>query len=737
MADDNKLDINEAEMPFVSADEIVEIEVPGAELAEAVENEPAEEALGPLYLAREIENRFYEAERGRDGDESRWLTAYRNYRGVYGKDVRFRENEKSRVFVKVTKTKVLAAYGQLVDVVFSGNKFPIGVEETRIPEGVAEYAHFNPLKDKTGDVNTPAPNIEGSMIAGETTAPEEEVNPFDVGYMGDGKVLAPGVTFSTKEKFLGGLEEEYTNKEGEVILEAGKANTPEQIQISPAKIAARRMEKLIHDQIEESNGSVELRNALFESALLGTGVIKGPFNYNKTLHKWTVDEEGTRHYTPETVRVPRIEFVSLWDFYPDPNAKSMEDAEWVIQRHRYNKSQLRDLRNYPYFRREELEAAIKDGPNYNNKDFENDIQIDEDSLHTESDRYEVLEFWGVLDYDTLKNAGMRLDVSEEEEEVQVNIWVCNGRILRVVANPFTPARIPYLAFPYEKNPYSIFGIGVAENMEDSQQIMNGHARMAIDNLALSGSLVFDIDEAALEPGQSMEIYPGKIFKRQSGMPGQAIYAQKFPNTVTENMQMFDKFRQLADESTGMPSYSHGQTGIQSTTRTAAGMSMLMGAASLNIKTVVKNLDDFLLKKLGEAFFQWNMAFYEGELAIEGDLEVKANGTSSLIQKEVRSQRLTMLLQTVQNPAIAPLVKMPTLLRELAHSMDLDPDEFLNTPDEARLYAEIVGLQNQQPAGQVPPGQVGEIGAGAPPMPGEEGFSGNVTPPVPPQGGIPA
>ena len=46
------------------------------------------------------------------------------------------------------------------------------------------------------------------------------------------------------------------------------------------------MEKLIHDQIEESNGSSEIRNALLESALLGTGIVKGPFNFNKTLNKW-------------------------------------------------------------------------------------------------------------------------------------------------------------------------------------------------------------------------------------------------------------------------------------------------------------------------------------------------------------------------------------------------------------------------------------------------------------------
>jgi hypothetical protein len=121
--------------------------------------------------------------------------------------------------------------------------------------------------------------------------------------------------------------------------------------------------------------------------------------------------------------------------------------------------------------------------------------------------------------------------------------------------------------------------------------------------------------------------------------------------------------------------------------------MLLGASSLNIKTVIKNLDDFLLKPLGEAYFQWNMQFLENKLDVEGDLEVKATGTNSLMQKEVRSQRLTMFLQTAQNPAVAPFVKISKLISELAYSLDLDPDEILNDPEEAAIMAQIIGAQN--------------------------------------------
>jgi len=688
-----------------------------------------------------IKGRFQISEDARRSDESRWLRAYENYRGLYNKSVKFRDSEKSRIFVKITKTKVLAAFGQLVDVIFGTGKFPIGISETKLPEGELANAHL--------DAQTGAPGIESTMGGGELPDDIGNLidNPYEVGYEGDGKVLKPGATFN-KGIFSDSLESSLEDQ-----LVEGFSPIPTNLELSPAQRAARRMEKLIHDQIDESKGSSEIRNALLESSLLGTGIVKGPFNFNKKLHKWDTDEDGERTYNPLEVRVPRIEFVSCWDFYPDPAATSIEECEYVIHRHKLNKSQLRQLRNMPYFDEDAIRNCLQMGANYEEKSFESHLKDDARADEDYQTNFEVLEYWGIMDAEYAREVGIELaDDIDDLDEVQVNAWICGNSLLRAVVNPFTPYRIPYHAFPYERNPYNFFGIGVAENMDDSQQIMNGHARMAVDNLAMAGSLVFDVDESALVGGQSMEIYPGKIFRRQAGMPGQAIHGLKFPNTAPENMMMFDKFRQLADEQTGIPSYSHGQTGVQSMTRTASGMSMLLGASSLNVKTVVKNLDDFLLRPLGEAFFQWNMQFFEGGLDVNGDLEVRATGTNSLMQKEVRSQRLTTFLQTAQNPAIAPFVKISKLVSELAYSLDLDPDEILNDPEEAAIMAQIIGMQNAgqttspetqgiggQPnnMGSLPgtPGQPqdlgvtgtggGNIGIGNVPTPGEGEFSGTV------------
>ena len=670
-------------------------------------------------LAGYIKARFQDAENGRYSYEQRWLKAYKNFRGVYDSTTQFRDSEKSKVFLKITKTKVLAAYGQIVDILFANKKFPLVVESTPMPEGIVEFAHMK----------TPLDDIQ---------------DPY--GFPGDGRKLNPG---ATQAENLGVYGEMF----GDTIA-AGKAKAGEP-QFEPAKEQARRMEKCIHDQLLDTNAVNVFRKAIFESALLGTGVIKGPFNFYKRVHNWKKDESGIRNYEPYEKIVPRIEPVSVWDFHPDPSATSVEDAEYVIERHRMNRQQLRSLIKRPHFDSFAIEEAISNGPNYEDKYYEDTIREDETEAYYQDTRFEVLEYWGVLDAKFAREVGMDIpDSMSEFDQVQINAWVCGTFVLRCVLNPFTPARIPYQAFPFEINPYQLWGVGVAENMEDAQMLMNGHMRMAIDNLALAGNLVFDVDEASLVPGQNMDIFPGKIFRRQSGVTGTAINGLKFPNTAPENIQMYQISRQLADEETGIPSIMHGQTGVTGTGRTAAGLSMLMGSAGLSMKTIIKNIDDHLLKPLGEAYFQWNMQFNKNVEDVEGDLEIKPRGVAAVMQKEVRTQRLTSLLQTVANPMLAPFIKLPNLMRELAISQDIDPDSLVNDVNEAQVYAKMLqGLMqdaqqqasadasspNQQPgmeqSGGVPNGSQGTddsgrgngtIGVGVAPGAGEAGFTGNTS-----------
>ncbi len=682
-----------------------EVEKPddlGITVLEDLEKKESSEGELPGLVAT-IKDRFSRAEEARFQHENRWLRAYRNYRGIYSPEMQFHDEEQSKVFIKITKTKVIASYGQILDVLFSNNKIPLTVEPTVVPEGVAEFVNVQPdeLAEQTDDA---------------------------IGFEGDGKELLPGATKATP---LGGLEEKY---EGLNVQEGPSPDKTKFPQLQPARVAAKNMEKIIHDQLDEANAQSVLRHSIFEMVLLGHCIIKGPFNYDKTVHDWRKNEQGEVEHFPRTKTIPLLEAVSIWNFYPDPDAVLIEEAEWVIQRHGFNRSQLRDLKNRPYFRETAIEECLTGGPDYEPKSFEHSLNSDESGVNIGKQRFELFEYWGILDKKLLEDSGFTaedLDINIEEfeelDEFQMNVWLCGSRILRLVLNPFTPVRLPYISCPYEINPYQFWGVGLPENMEDTQAVMNGHARMAIDNLKLAGNLVFDVDETQLVPGQSMKIYAGKIFRRQTGQPGQAVHGIKFPSTASDNMLFFDKFRQLADEETGIPSFSHGQTGVTGTTRTASGMSMLFGAAALSVKTVVKNVDDFILRPLGESLFHWNMQFNNEDIEIRGDLEIRARGVSSLLQKEVRSQRLLTLGQVAANPLIAPFLKWDKWLSEVAQELEIDPEKFVNNPEEAALFATMLAKQTQQiegnaSGGGVPgAGNTGDIGSAAGPQ--EPGFTG--------------
>ena len=150
-----------------------------------------------------VSEKYQRSEDYRNNDEERWLRAYRNYRGLYGSDVQFTEAEKSRVFIKVTKTKTLAAYGQIADVLFAGGKFPISIEPTELPDGVVGDVSFDPKEPE---------QLRDNPALG---------SPY--GFTGDGKELPAGATAQTLEDKLGPLTEKLQDIDN---LREGVGQTP-------------------------------------------------------------------------------------------------------------------------------------------------------------------------------------------------------------------------------------------------------------------------------------------------------------------------------------------------------------------------------------------------------------------------------------------------------------------------------------------------------------------------------
>ena len=72
---------------------------------------------------------------------------------------------------------------------------------------------------------------------------------------------------------MGSVSDKLSSVSEKVI--EGDGTTPTSVTFHPAMVAAKKMEKKIHDQLQESGATKHLRSMAFEMALLGTGVMKG------------------------------------------------------------------------------------------------------------------------------------------------------------------------------------------------------------------------------------------------------------------------------------------------------------------------------------------------------------------------------------------------------------------------------------------------------------------------------
>lgn len=654
-------------------------------------------------LVGHVQTKYDMFKRDRHSHEVRWINAFSNFRGQPIDNKSFIETEVSKAFIKITKTKVIAAYGQLCEVVFANNVLPIEIVASVEVKDAPEYAHI--------DMDDPA------AAGGEDQGPQLGSVPHEavLGFPGDGNDLKPGETI--QQRVLVWIKDKFGKN---VKVKPGPGDKPGRITLKPAEMAALRMNKRVRDQLEDCQASTAVRQSLFEMVMLGSGVLKGPFVTSKEYPEW--DENG--EYSPHLEDMPILKHVRIWDFFPNLN-QNFQNLNEAIERHKMDRSQLRALKRNVSFIPEAIDRVIENMPNYVREYYE--TSIEESNSSTTPDHYEVLEYWGKIDKKLVDDLGINLGFSWPDgvDELDCNIWTCCGEYIRFVMNPFTPTRFPYYICPYEFNPYSVFGVGVPENMEDTQMLMNGFMRLAVDNAVLSGSVMLEVDESVMSPGQEYAVETSKIWRKNATTQQAAIRPIQIPNTAQANMQMFDAARRLADEATGIPSFSHGMTGVQGTGRTSSGISMLLGAASLSTKTVVKNTDDYWFMPIGQAYYHWNMQ-YKFDPSLRGDLSAIAKGTSNFMQRDMKFQKLMQFGQVAaSNPNTAAWVRWNDWIKQVGQIMEVDTETLLNRPDEAMLQMKLMAMlgQSQQQQAQAPLDASNPAG-GVPPQPGQPTFTGN-------------
>lgn len=496
--------------------------------------------------------------------------------------------------------------------------------------------------------------------------------------------------------------------------------TPEEV-TDIAEKAAAEMEKEMEDQLVEAGYEGHAKTALLELAILGTGCVKGITTEVERKQFWQRGKDGWV-VEVEDMPKPAASAPSIFDIYPDGYAICKRDCRGFFERHVLTRQQFRDLAKLPGFDTEKIEQVIRDNPGGNYTPMPHERELRNMAGYTadtgEAERYEVLEYWGDVPADRLTDVGFEgTDELDPTMDVSINAWFSGSATVRARPNPTKPEDLPYNLVPYERIPHQLWGRGVPRQMRDGQETINDGVHYMRRNLAISSGPMVEINMDLLAEGEDpRDLHAWRVLLREGGDAQYPMVRFFQPTNITAYLgELVEMFRRFVDEETSLPSYTHGQH-MPGLNKTAAGMSMLMGAANVVLKSVIKNIDDFMTRPMIESLYHWNMRWNERE-DIKGDMEVRARGASVLVAKEVQSQRLIQFMSLTANPVDGQLTERAELLRAVAEALDIDANEVVKTDDEIQAIAAAT-RGGGGPAGDGQPGMAAgpEAPGGAPGVP---------------------
>jgi hypothetical protein len=578
--------------------------------------------------------------------EDRWVKDLRQYHGRYEANVEtdLRDNKKSRLFINETRSKTHAWEARLSDMLFPTDDDNWGIKPTPVPE-----------------------------------------------LMGAADLIKPGGDDSDR------------------LAELMKL----------AKAKAKSMRAEIKDQLTEAQYNLKCRQLIHDSCKLGAGVMKGPVVDSRTRRKYQqvvdrddygqprLDVEGAPVRVWQLVEVhdprPVWERTDPWNYFPDMSARTVDEAEFHFERHRYTKKQLRKLARKTGFDKDSIRAILEGSPREQIPSYLSKLRdITATGQEGMEGKYHVWEYHGPIEAEELRaiaNAQLNgrtqddilhdledIDPLEEQEAV---VWFCEGRLLKYGPPLLETGDPVYSVFSFEADDTNIFGFGVPFLMRDSQDAMNAAWRMTMDNAGLSVGPQIVVNRELVEPMNGLwDLEPRKLWAKTKNLPypTTAFEAYHIDSRQAELANIIQMAQSFADDETNMPLIAQGELG-SAPRQTAQGMSMLMNSVNVVFRRAVKTFDDEITVPNIRRAYDWNMAFSPKEI-IKGDFEVDARGSSVLLVRELQAQNLmTMALQFSSHPVLGPLTNVPGMYRKLVQAHMLPADELVKSDIDLEIEAQ--------------------------------------------------
>lgn len=520
----------------------------------------------------------------------------------------------------------------------------------------------------------------------------------------------PNLNKKTTNEILSGLNQRAKDSYSQYMeqVQAGQQPTEPPFTITEniikdaiKKVAlerAQNMEDTVIDQLIACNYPGIIAQVIFSAAIYGYGVVRGPYFINEKISKWAENEFGEWEEKTVNRDRPYIEFCKVWDFFPDLDAKDQDTMDGAFFYHTMTKQDLINLADRGDFLKDNIldYTKLNKKGNFKYEWYETALYAtgNEQILYN-NDKYRVVEYWGSIPVSKVKDIFDDLD--EDQQLVEVNVWMIDGVVIKFVKNPFPSGRRPFRFYNFQPTDAQLLGKSLCDLIEELQRGLNAVHRAIHDNIRYIAGPIIELNEDLVLAGQKLDsIYPGKIVYR-TGMGVEAqqpvLRAVQVNSHVSELIEMYNLYIQAIDDVTSIKAIMSGDmTGQATLGRSASGISQVMGAASIVLRDIAKQFD-FFNQPLIESFLEWNMLFNDNE-NVKGDYQVYPRVSTAIVNKQLKAAYLNQMVLSMP-PEQRPYIDWKSLLKQQLLINNVDPDEVLLTDDDfAKQQAQTMQAQQQ-------------------------------------------
>ena len=452
---------------------------------------------------------------------------------------------------------------------------------------------------------------------------------------------------------------------------------------------ANAMQTEIDDQLVECNYNGELRKMIHDSAVLGTGVIKGPIVTNRTRKAWqpVTDSTGQTVHQVEIVQEisPASFRVDPRNVWADPGCgESVHNGKGLYEREQVTAKQIRDLAKQPGFLKDQLRKVLEEGPKQSATLRE---LTDEDQRDMTRLTYEMWTYWGEVDHDDLDSAGVDVGEKDELRSISACVVMINNTVVKAFLNPLEGGDIPYDFFVWEKVAGTVWGYGIPYLMRSQQKVLNAAWRQMMDNAGVSSGPLIVIKPGAIQPADKQwQLSSRKIWYATDDIDDvrKAFSTFEFNSHQVELAGIIKMATELADAETGVPTIMQGEKGAAPDT--VGGMQMLMNSANVVLRRLVKQFDDMITKPHIRRYYDYNMMYNEDE-EIKGDFTIDARGSSALVVRDIQNQSFLNLLAAGANPIYGMYLDTQKLFEKALQAQHIDPAEVFKPEEEIEQIKE--------------------------------------------------